>query len=126
VKSNQSKWWQTIIRFVAWMVSSILAIVDVLELRNAVTSIMVWNQIRIEDAMQGLDLETTQRAFSGDAVVQWSTLVFGLLAVAGVVWVEHYFRKGAAIGKLFQRIAIVIGAEVGVLVLAVVLQIIFT
>ena len=128
MESSKGSWWKVIVQYVSWLIASLLAIVDLLLLRQAVENFMVWNQTRIMEAQraQGLVPEKTQLGFTTEAVVQWALFILGIAVIAAVIRIEYYFRKGAVIGKLFQRIGIVLGTEVGIIVLAVVLQMIFS
>jgi hypothetical protein len=128
MESSKGSWWKVIVHYAAWLAASALAILDMLLLREAVVDFMVWNQTRLMEAQraQGLDPDKVQLGFRTEAVAQWALFILGIVVIAAVIWVEYYFRKGALIGKLFQRIGIVIGTEVGIIVLAVLLQMIFT
>ena len=128
MESSRGSWWKVVIHYVSWLVASLLAIVDALLLREALISILVWNQTRIIEAQraQGLVPEKLQLGFTTEAVSQWALFILGITVVTAVIWIEYYFRKGAVIGKFFQRIGIVLGTEVGIIVLAVVLQMIFS
>ena len=120
-------WWKTLIQYLSWAVASLLAILDALMLREALISFLTWNQVRIQQAQraQGLIPEKIQSGFTTEAIAQGALFVLGIVVVGLVIWIEYYFRKGAAIGKLFKRIGIVIGVEVGLVALSVVLQMIF-
>jgi hypothetical protein len=128
MESSKGSWWKVVIHYVSWLVASLLAIVDALLLRQAVISFMIWNQTRIIEAQraQGLVPEKIQLGFTTEAVAQWALFILGITVVTAVIWIEYYFRKGIAIDKFFQRIGIVLGTEVGLIVLAVILQMVFS
>lgn len=128
MESSKGNWWKVIVRFISWVAASALAVVDALLLRQALISFLLWNQLRIQDIQraQGLVPEKIQSGFTTEAIAQWALFVLGIAAIGLVIWIEYYFRKGALIGKLFQRIGIVLGTEVGIIVLAVVVQMIFS
>lgn len=120
-------WWKTLLQYLSWLVAAVLAILDVLMLREALITFLTWNQVRIQQAQraQGLVPQNVELGFTTEAIAQGALFILGIVAVGAVIWIEYYFRKGAAIGMLFKRIGIVLGVEVGLVILAVVLQMIF-
>jgi hypothetical protein len=125
--STKPAWQQTLVQYVCWLGASVLAVVDLLMIREALISFLLWNQVRIQNIQraQGLLPEKIQSGFTTEAIVLTATFILGIIAVGVMIWAEYYFRKGAAIGKLFQRIGIVLGTEVGIIVLSVIVQMVF-
>lgn len=108
-------WHQTVGYVVAWLVSVALVVVDLLLVRglviNGLTSIGAlrsfadpdrWRSVRLTYGwtVQTIDLATL--------------LVFCCLAIAFVIVIESYYRKGLREGQLGQRVVRVVRTQIGI------------
>jgi len=108
----------------AWLVGSLLALVDMLYVREAVLAILYAIQSARYVAYRaagglGLDFSTGFAISLADDVV---LLILGIGAVAAVVAIEYYFRKGQPKGLLLKRIGKVAAIEVGIIVVSIIIR----
>ncbi len=104
----------TIGYLVAWLVSTALLVVDLFLARNIVIDVMtsagLMRQVADPDAWRsrrltyGWVIDTTDRVL---------LLILACVGIAGSIAIEHYYRKGAAEGKLRRRVIRVMGYELG-------------
>jgi hypothetical protein len=108
----------------AWFVACVLILLDVLYVFEAFESVLA----AIQGAQQasfiqsggiGLDFQVFYVLSALDNVV---LLVLAVLAVAGAITIEYYFRKGQPKGLLLKRIGIVFGIEIAILVVSVLIR----
>lgn len=110
---------RTLLYAIAWFISSLLAVVDLLNLRETVLDILTAVQFRMQQA----DLQKAQEFGKTIQVVDQGLLfVGGCVAVALAVSFEYYFRKGEAKGLLLKRVLWVIGSEVVLYVVFTIIQ----
>ncbi len=128
MQSAHSNWWETPVYLVGWLVSSLLCILDAVLLRNALLSYMIWNLARTMNAASGQVTGPSQFQLSSsvETVDKVALLVLLCIAIAVIIWIENYIRKGIKLGVLFKRLGIVVGIEVVIIAVAVVLPSIFT
>lgn len=113
----------TVSYFVAWIIAAVGSIIDALLLREAVLALLAVAKVLNQAAYRrrgglGEDIFTN---FGLSAIDNVFILILGIAAITVTIWSEYYFRKGRPIGQLYKRIAIVLGAEIGVIILAVVI-----
>jgi hypothetical protein len=120
---QKSHWSSTLVYFLAWLICSILIIVDLLMVREATISVMRAIQVRQVAASAAgeagktlLDTGYTMRA------IDTSIIFVGAIVAAGLaIGIEVYFRRGKDQGKLWQRIGLVLGIEVGVILICLII-----
>ena len=121
---NRGGWVATLSQVVAWAVTSLLAIVDMLAIREAFLAVMAWLSV-IETAAyraaggSGQSLFTT---FGISALDNVLLLVMGIAAIAVVVVIDNYFRKGRPKGLLYHRIGRVLLIEVAIIIVALLIR----
>ena len=125
--NSDSGFLATIAYLGAWLLTSIGAILDALYVREAILSVLLAFQVIKSEAFHkagglGVDFQTSYLVSTLDLTV---IFVLGCVAVAAIIYIEYYFRKGRPLGLLGKRIARVIGIEVVVVVLAILIRIIF-
>lgn len=120
-KSNRSA---SILYILAWLVCSILVIVDVLSIREASKDILTAaraNQIaKSAEGEKGSTLIST--GFKMTAIDQGFLFIGGILAVVLAIAIEYYFRIGNQKGILLKRIGLVVAIQVGVFIICVLIQ----
>ncbi len=117
----------TLGQFAAWVVTAIGAVIDALYVREAILSLLsVVQAIRSADYHRngglGLDFQT---GFAISAIDDVVMLILGCGAIAAVVAIEYYYRKGRPKGLLLKRIGTVVGIEVAILVISMILRALF-
>ncbi len=108
----------------AWLVTSILAVISGLYIREAILSIASLfqseqYQIFKQNGGIGLDFQTGYMISLLDNVV---LLILGIAVITAVIAVEYYFRKGRAKGLLLKRIGIVAGIEVATILVSILIR----
>lgn len=108
----------------AWLVASLLAVVDMLYVREAFLAILSAIQAAKDVAYHaagglGLDFSTGFAVSVADDVM---LLVLGIGTIAAVIAIEYYFRKGQPKGLLLKRIGKVAAIEVGIFVLSILIR----
>ena len=122
---QKSHWSSTLVYFLAWLVCSLLLIIDLLMIREASKSVMFAIQERtVAASAEGeagqtlIDIGFTMRA------VDTGLIFVGAIVAAGLaIGIEVYFRRGKEQGKLWQRIGLVFGIEVAIIFISVLIQI---
>ncbi len=120
---QKSHWSANIVYLLAWLICSILLIVALLVVREATISIMRTIQARVvaasatgEAGKTLLDTGSTIRA------IDTSVIFVGAIVAAGLaIGIEVYFRRGKDQGKLWQRIGLVLGIEVAVILISLII-----
>jgi hypothetical protein len=120
---QKSHWSANIVYLLAWLICSILLIVSLLVVREATVSIMRAIQVRqVAGSAAGeagktlLDTGFTMRA------IDTSIIFVGAIVAAGLaIGIEVYFRRGKDQGKLWQRIGLVLGIEVAVILICLII-----
>jgi hypothetical protein len=126
MEDNQTKggWIVDIGQGITWLVTSLVAVIDALYLREAVLAgLSLFQAARAENFHKnggvGLDLST---GFAMSAVDDFMLLILGCATVAAVIIIEYYFRKGRPKGLLLKRIGIVVGIELAIIVVSIIIR----
>jgi hypothetical protein len=121
---QNSHWSTTLVYFLAWMVCAILVIVDLLMVREATKSVMIAIQERQVAASAEGEAGKTQieSGFVMRAIDTGFIFVGAVIAVTLAIGIEVYFRRGMEKGKLWQRIGLVVGIEVAVILISLIIQ----
>lgn len=124
MEEKKSHWSETILYNLAWLICSLLIIVDILGIREATLDVMTAVQARrIEASAAGEKVATQlESGFTVGAVDQALLFGGGIVAVSLAIAIEYYFRKGKEKGQLFKRIGIVLGIQVAVFLVCVLIQ----
>lgn len=101
--------------YILWAVSIFISGIIGLVVRESVMDALVINASRNMGADNHADFYL---GFQLRAVEPWTYMLYGLLMIVVVVFLENYFRGGVRQGRLLQRFLIVTGIEAGVLALA--------
>ncbi len=118
---EKSHVFQTLLYAIAWFISSLLAVVDLLNLRETVLDVLT----SIQFGIQQNDLQNAQEfGKTIQAIDQGLLFLGGTVAVALAVFFEYYFRKGEEKGKLVKRIVWVISIEVAIYLVLLLIQVI--
>ncbi len=111
-------------QYFAWFVTSILAVVDMLYVREAVIAILSAIQSAKDVAYHaagglGLDFSTGFALSLADEIILF---ILGIATIAAVVTIEYYFRKGQPKGLLLKRIGKVVAIEAGIIVVSIIVR----
>jgi len=121
---QKSNWSASILYMLAWLVCSILVIVDILAIREASKDILTAaraNQIaKSAEGEKGSTLIST--GFTMTAIDQGFLFMGGILAVVLAIAIEYYFRLVNQKGILLKRIGLVVAIQVGVFIICVLIQ----
>lgn len=104
-----------VLGYVLWAVSIVTAGIIGLIVRDAFNNGLVLSAAsqagvdKTADFYQGLQLR---------AVEPWTYVIYGIIMIVIVAFVEHYYREGATRHRLLPRFLLVTGIEIGVLALA--------
>jgi len=125
-KFNWDHWQVSIGLVLAWMVTSVLAVLAGLYIREAVISIASIFQISQEQTYKssgglGLDFTPGRVVFLFDNIM---LIVLGIAIVGATIWIEYYFRKGRPQGMLLKRIGKVLGVEVAIIVVSIIIKLV--
>jgi hypothetical protein len=109
--------------YAAWAISAAGIIIDMLAARQAILALLAVFSVISAEAYHrrgglGVDITTQFGITAFDNVM---LLLLGIAAIAFVIWVEYYFRKGRSQGKMYKRIAKVALIEIAVVVGAVII-----
>jgi hypothetical protein len=102
----------------AWLVSSIVLVLDVVFFRAALLHVLQWlaahaTSTASANSSFGMALEFADQAMS---------FILGCAGVALAVAFEYYYRRGAENGSLIRRVSRVIGIQLAVGVVAWIIQ----
>ena len=124
---NQVKggWIVDIGQYVTWLVTSLIAVVDALYVREAVLAgLSLFQMAQTENYHShggvGLDLST---GFAISLIDDFMLLILGCATIAIVISIEYYFRRGRPKGLLLKRIGKVFGIELAIIVLSIIIRI---
>jgi hypothetical protein len=119
---NESRggWLATLSLYVAWLITSIGAVIDALALREMFLSFLSWYSVVNQQNYHaqggvGQDIFT---GFGLSAADDALLLILGIGAVSATVYVEYYYRKGRPKGLLYKRIGKVALIEVAIFIVA--------
>lgn len=119
--SARPDWLVSLGQFGAWILTSAGAIFDALYIRSAIQSILSALSLAHGAAYQrqgglGVDFQFTNALTATD---EFLLVVLGCVALACIIAIEYYFRKGRPRGLLLKRIGRVVLIEVAVFVVAI-------
>jgi hypothetical protein len=111
----------TLVQALAWLVTSVAAVIDMLYIRQGVMAILSGIQVARGLAFHaaggiGLDFSTD---FGVSLVDKLLIFILGIGTIIAVVYIEYYFRKGQPKGLLYKRIGLVAAIEAGIFLLSV-------
>jgi hypothetical protein len=112
-------WRSTALYAVSWFIASLLVVIDLLGLREALLDIMSL----IQSDMPSREAQT-QFGFTMQAINNGVLFVGGVVAAGLAVALEYYFRRGETKGNLLRRVLTVVGIEVIIYVVFVLVQVI--
>jgi hypothetical protein len=120
-KFNWDSWQVSIGLYLAWFVTSLLAVFSGLYIREVIIRIVSLFQVAAEQAYQqkggiGWDFTPGRVAFLLDNIMLF---VIGIAVVGFAIWIEYYFRKGRPQGLLLKRIGKVAGVEVAIILVSI-------
>jgi hypothetical protein len=125
MESNESKGGllATVSLYVAWVIAAVGSIIDAIAIRQAILSLLAIFKVVNQETYRskggvGEDIFTN---FGISAVDNVFILILGCVAIGVTVWAEYYFRKGRPQGLLYKRIAKVLGAEIGIIILTLII-----
>ena len=123
---NRGGWLVSIGQAFAWLVTSILIVFDALYIREAALSIaslfqVAQYQVYRQKGGLGIDFQTGYMVSLFDNAL---LLILGIVLVSAVVAIEYYFRKGRPKGLLLKRIGIVLGIEIGAIVVSILIRLV--
>jgi hypothetical protein len=120
---QKNHWSATLVYFLAWLICSILIIVDLVMVREATVSVMNAIQTRIiASSAEGDKVKTLLDTGSTMRAVDMGLIFVGAIVAAGLaIGIEVYFRRGKEQGKLWQRIGLVFGIEVAVILICLII-----
>ncbi len=126
MENAESRWgWLiTIGQYFAWLITAIGAVLDALYLRDAFSALL--NVLQVIHSTNytrggGIGIDFTF-AYAMTAYDEVMILILGLAAVAAVIAIEYYFRKGRPKGLLFKRIGLVVGIEIAIVAVSIIFQ----
>ena len=85
-------------------------------------AISIWLLQALVQAITLLGLVLEFNRYAMTALNQWSFVLLGILWLITLFWVEHYLRAGVHNGNLWSRVGKVFAWELGLLVIALILQ----
>lgn len=117
-------WLVTIAQFTAWLVTSLVAVVDALYIREGVLAVLQALQIIDYNNLhkQGFSGLNYQFGFAITAADNVMMLILGIAVVSFTIWVEYYFRKGRPLGQMWKRIGMVLGGEIVLIVVMILIM----
>ena len=123
---NRGGWLVSIGQAFAWLVTSLLTVVTGLYFRDAALSIAslfqaAQYQVYRQKGGIGIDFQTGYMVSFFDNVL---LLIIGIVVVSAVIAIEYYFRKGRPKGLLLKRIGIVLGIEIGTIVVSILIRLV--
>ena len=107
MENEATSWKETLAYLVAWLVSVVLLLVDLMSIRYVLLAILSW--MRLD-------------RWTGDFWNRASLLVLGCVGVALAIGFEYYFRRGSERGLLGRRVLRVLGIQVAVAALGFAVQ----
>lgn len=117
-------WLVSVGQFLVWMATSAGVVVDALYIREAVTAILSAWQVFHTIAYRksggvGIDLSAGFALTTFDEIL---LIILGCGAVAAVVAIDYYFRRGRPKGLLLKRIGIVVGIEMAIVAASIIVR----
>jgi len=123
MENSQPHWMRSILYVLVWLVCCLLAVADMLAIREASLDILTAVQVqRIENARETqANMERIHFGFKMQAMDQVMLFVGGIIAMIFALGIEYYFRMGQKKGVLLQRIGRVVAIQVGIFVICVII-----
>jgi len=121
-----SDWKISTLRWTAWLILCLGMATEIFIIRDAALS--VFNRVLAEqvihqqNAGQPADIDQMENYITFSQFVL--VFVVGIIAVALTVALDYYLRAGEKNGRLFRRIGVAAGIELGVYALAMLVQIV--
>lgn len=114
----------TILYYLAWLICSILVILDILAIREASLDVLTAIQVQQVETSELNEraLNQIRFGFRIQAIDQGFMFIGGVVAVVLAIGIEYYFRMGQKKGKLVQRVLVAIGSLVAVFLLCVLIR----
>lgn len=128
INETRGGWLASLSQFVAWIITSILAVMDMLFIREAILAGLAWFRV-IETAAYRRAGGVGEDIFTGFGISAFDNVMLvllGLAALSACIYFEYYFRKGRPQGLLYRRIGKVLLIEVVVIVVALLLKIVIS
>lgn len=97
---------RTLATYLAWAVSSVLAVIDMLEVWNLIPQIYAFLRFGNWDFSSKMGYR---------AISVWAIFFLGIPWIILVFYVENYYREGSEKGKLWKRFLRVTLYEVGLI-----------
>ena len=124
VTQPRTSWLVTLGQAIAWLIASLGAIADALYIREAFDALLALFQvIHTEYYHQsgglGIDLPFSYQLTAYDETLLF---VLAIAAVAVVVAIEYYFRRGRPKGLLARRVGIVFGVEIAIIAVSILIR----
>ncbi len=118
-------WKISTLRWFAWLILCLGMAFEIFVARN--TGLAVFNRVLAEQVIQrqnaGQSADTTRM----ESFINFDQLllifIVGIIAVSLTVLLDYYLRAGERNGRLFKRIGLVTGIELGVYALAMLIQV---
>ena len=102
---EKTNWFANILYLLAWLVCSLLIIVDFLAVREATLDIMTAFRVKQVEASAVGEKVATQisTGFTMRAIDTTFMVISGVVAVVLAIAIEYYFRTGKQKGKLLRK-----------------------
>jgi len=123
-EQENGHWAAGILYSLAWLICSLLVIVDILSIREAALDVLTVVQIQQVESSETNERFRTQfdTGFVIGALDQGMLFGGGIVAVVLAIAIEYYFRMGQKKGLLLKRIGWVLGIQIAIFVVCVVIQ----
>jgi hypothetical protein len=117
-------WAASILYSLAWLICSVLVIVDALVVREATLDVLTIMRARSIEASAENERAKTEidTGFIVGAIDQGMLFFGGVVAVVLAIAIEYYFRMGQKKGVLLKRVGMVIGVQLVVFIVCVLIQ----
>ncbi len=123
--NTSSDWKISTARRVAWLILCLGIFFNIFVIRNA--GIVVFNRVLAEQVIQRQNAGQSEDTSQMESFINFNQLLLifiaGIIAVALTVMIDYYLRVAEKWGRLFKRIGLVAGIELGVYGLAMLIQI---
>jgi hypothetical protein len=120
-----SNWKISILRWTAWLILCLGLAFEIFIIRDAglvvVNRVMAGQIIQRQNAGQSADIGWIGKIIDFGMLTMSCTVA--IIAVVLTVGLDYYLRAGEKNGRLFRRICLITGIEIGVYALAILIQI---
>ena len=114
MSTEMGNWKTAVLRYLAWLVASALALLDIIMFREAFHSVLVWYGLQRQDALRAQGAPITIVGGMINGIDRAMILLLGVIGVIFVVLVEYRFRKAEKEGHLLRTIGTVFGVQVAI------------